>query len=186
MHTLIQVRRLHDWALLPGKHRVDRQEAHAEARLLEADFRYHRAFRQPEACPPWVMGQEIGWVLPSPLAMTLTPIVDVQVGADEELDDAHLAAGMTEFYINAYLLMDADIPRSAIHEANTWVPVGNDVGYLIGLAVAGWFSRHNQVHAISFSLSLAALLLMLYSLLQISATTTPGLASPRTEPAVQA
>lgn len=93
---------------------------------------------------------------------------------------------VTPLYINAYLMMDAEIPRSAIHEANTWVPVGNDIGYLIGLAVAGWFSRHNHVHATSISLSLAALLLVLYSLLQISATTTPGVTSPSTEPAVQA
>ena len=71
---------------------------------------------------------------------------------------------VTPLYINAYLMMDADIPRSAIHEANTWVPVGNDVGYIIGLAVAGWFSRHNQLHAILISLSLAALLLLAYSL----------------------
>ena len=96
---------------------------------------------------------------------------------------------VTPLYINAYLMMDADIPRSAIHEANTWVPVGNDIGYIIGLAVAGWFSRHAQLHAISASLSAAALLLVLYSIFQISGTVKPDLASTskdRAKPAVQA
>lgn len=79
---------------------------------------------------------------------------------------------VTPLYINAYLMMDADIPRSAIHEANTWVPVGNDVGYIIGLAVAGWFSRHNQLHAILISLSLAALLLLAYSLTHLRSRTS--------------
>jgi hypothetical protein len=51
-------------------------------------------------------------------------------------------------------------------------PVGNDVGYLIGLAVAGWFSRHADLHAISTSLTAAAALLVAYSLLQLR-TTTP-------------
>ena len=73
--------------------------------------------------------------------------------------------------------LDADFPRSAIHEANTWVPVGNDVGYIIGLAIAGWLSRHGQVQAISISLSAAALLLVAYSLSQLRVTATPGLVS---------
>jgi MFS family permease len=90
---------------------------------------------------------------------------------------AFAGLAVTPLYINAYLMMDADIPRSAIHEANTWVPVGNDVGYIIGLAIAGWLSRHDQVQAISISLSVAALLLVAYSVFQLRATATPGLAS---------
>ncbi|MGI8665144.1 MAG: MFS transporter [Jatrophihabitans sp.] len=94
---------------------------------------------------------------------------------------------VTPLYINAYLMMDADIPRSAIHEANTWVPVGNDVGYIIGLAVAGWLSGHNELHAISVSLSAAALLLVAYSLYQLrtpspAAAASENLAMPASSP----
>lgn len=94
---------------------------------------------------------------------------------------------VTPLYINAYLMMDVDIPQSAIHEANTWVPVGNDVGYIIGLAVAGSFSRHGELHAISISLSAAALLLVAYSLYQLykPSTATVGscdLPMPATSP----
>lgn len=102
---------------------------------------------------------------------------------------AFAGLAVTPLYINAYLMMDADIPRSAIHEANTWVPVGNDVGYIIGLAVAGWFSRHDEPHAMSISLSAAAALLVLYSVFQLRATATPGLASTgkdQAQPAVPA
>ncbi len=98
MQPLIKVRRLHDWAVLPEKHRVDRQAVRAEAGMLESDFRYHRAFRHAAACPPWVMGQEIGWLLPSPLSLTLTPIIDVQVGAEEDLASAGRLLGMSEFW----------------------------------------------------------------------------------------
>lgn len=44
------------------------------------------------------MGQEIGWVLPSPLSLTLSPIVDVQVGADEDLAATGRLLGMSEFW----------------------------------------------------------------------------------------
>lgn len=74
---------------------------------------------------------------------------------------------VTPLYINAYLMMDADIPRSAIHEANTWVPVGNDVGYVIGLTTAGALSHHASLHGLSTSLSIAAVVLVVYSMLQL-------------------
>jgi MFS family permease len=44
---------------------------------------------------------------------------------------------VTPFYINSYLMIDADIASSVRHEANSWVPVGNDVGYIVGISVAG-------------------------------------------------
>lgn len=44
------------------------------------------------------MAQEIGWVLPSPLTVTLSPAVDVQVGADEDLAAACRLLGTSEFW----------------------------------------------------------------------------------------
>lgn len=44
---------------------------------------------------------------------------------------------VTPLYINAYLMMDEDLPQSVLHEANTWVPVGNNLGYTVGILVAG-------------------------------------------------
>lgn len=83
----VQVRRLHDWALLPRKQHVDRAETREEARLLAEHFRYHRQFRRAEACPPWVMGQELGWVIPSPVTVTMSPLDDVQLAREEDAAD---------------------------------------------------------------------------------------------------
>lgn len=44
---------------------------------------------------------------------------------------------VTPLYINAYLMMDEDLPEAVLHEANTWVPVGNNLGYTIGILIAG-------------------------------------------------
>jgi hypothetical protein len=81
----VEVRRLYPWAILPGKWHVDRAEAREEAQLLEEQFRYHRQFRRAEACPPWVMGQELGWVLRSPVTVELDQLDDVQLAAHDGL-----------------------------------------------------------------------------------------------------
>lgn len=44
---------------------------------------------------------------------------------------------VTPFYINSYLMIDALIAGNVKHEANSWVPVGNDVGYIIGISLGG-------------------------------------------------
>lgn len=44
---------------------------------------------------------------------------------------------VTPFYINAYLMIDSLIAGAVKHEANTWVPVGNDVGYIAGISLGG-------------------------------------------------
>jgi predicted MFS family arabinose efflux permease len=45
---------------------------------------------------------------------------------------------VTPLYINAYLLMDQDLPKAVAHEANTWVSVGNNLGYTFGIVFGGW------------------------------------------------
>ncbi|WP_372492674.1 MFS transporter [Cellulomonas wangsupingiae] len=44
---------------------------------------------------------------------------------------------VTPLYINSYLMIDDGLPEEVRHEANTWVPVGNNVGYTIGITAAG-------------------------------------------------
>jgi hypothetical protein len=96
----VQVRRLHDWALLPRKNHVDRSRPREEAAMLAAHFRYHRQFRQAEACPPWVLGQELGWIIDSPVTITVSPLDDVQVASagDGELREAGRLFGREEFW----------------------------------------------------------------------------------------
>ncbi|MGI8665143.1 MAG: hypothetical protein ACR2N4_03805 [Jatrophihabitans sp.] len=77
---------------------MERQSAREEAKYLDSSFRYHRNFRRPEACPPWVMGQEAGWILCAPITVTLHPFQDAQIGADEDLPSAGRLLGMSEFW----------------------------------------------------------------------------------------
>lgn len=100
MPQTVEVRRLHDWAIVPFKWRVDRSRPREEARLLAAHFRVHRQFRHAEACPPWVMGQELGWVIASPVTVTVSPLDDVQVAAGSEAEIRHSGQllGRDEFW----------------------------------------------------------------------------------------
>jgi hypothetical protein len=96
----VEVRRIYDWALLPHSLHVDRAGPREEAQILAKDFRYHRVFRRPDACPPWVMGQELGWAIPSPVTIDFTPLGDVQLAAGEaeELSQAARLFGREEFW----------------------------------------------------------------------------------------
>lgn len=51
-----------------------------------------------------------------------------------------VASGLsvTPRYINSYLLIDEGIPATVKHEANSWVAVGNDLGYTIGITIGGF------------------------------------------------
>lgn len=80
-----------------------------------------------------------------------------------------LVAGLavTPLYINAYLMMDAEIPDTVIHEANTWVPVGNNVGYVIGISVGGYLlGRHDTARA-QLAVGIFAAIMVAYSAWQI-------------------
>jgi hypothetical protein len=96
----VEVSRLYPWAILPGKRHIDRAEAREEAQLLAGHFRYHRQFRRAEACPPWVMGQELGWVLCSPVTVELGQLDDVQLAAHDgaALHEAGQLFGREEFW----------------------------------------------------------------------------------------
>jgi len=71
-------RALHPWAILPKKRSIDRKPVEEEARLLEDHFVWARASRAPEFCWPWRMGQEIGWVIESPVTVTMDALHDVE------------------------------------------------------------------------------------------------------------
>ncbi|MEV8419104.1 hypothetical protein AB0P45_36920 [Streptomyces niveus] len=77
---------LQPWAVLPEKYRVDRAGARAERDLYQGSFRYARIPRLPADCPPWVLGQELGWRVRSPLTVTMRPLDDVGVAVPASED----------------------------------------------------------------------------------------------------
>ncbi|MDG4817008.1 MULTISPECIES: hypothetical protein [unclassified Micromonospora] len=74
------------WALVPQPHRVDRKAARDERDLYQDHFRYKRITRLPVECPPWVLGQELGWMIRSPVTMRMTPVEDIDFSMPEEED----------------------------------------------------------------------------------------------------
>ncbi len=74
---------------------------------------------------------------------------------------------VTPLYINAYLMMDAEISADKIHEANTWVPVGNDVGYVIGITAGAALLHRVHLPNALFAITFFAFLLVAYSVYQL-------------------
>jgi hypothetical protein len=74
---------------------------------------------------------------------------------------------VTPLYINAYLMMDAEIPDTAIHEANTWVPVGNNVGYVIGITIAASLLGRQNMNSALITITVLAALFAGYSAIQL-------------------
>lgn len=95
------------------------------------------------------------------------------VGADNPwvLGALLTVAGLavTPLYINAYLMMDAEIPDTVIHEANTWVPVGNNVGYVLGITIAAGVLGRGNITAALITISVLAAVVTGYSALQLVA-----------------
>lgn len=84
MSVTVRFSRVYDWAILPAKRRVDRAGDRDRGEVYERHFRYNRRVRPATSCPPWVLGQEIGWVVSSPIDVRLTPVDDIQLAVDDE------------------------------------------------------------------------------------------------------
>jgi hypothetical protein len=74
------------WALVPQAPRVNRQAARDERDVYQEHFRYKRITRLPMDCPPWVLGQELGWGIRSPISVQMTPLGDIDFGLPEGED----------------------------------------------------------------------------------------------------
>lgn len=86
----VAFRPLQSWALPPEKPRTDRGAARAERDTYRDSFRYLRIPRLPADCPPWVLGQELGWAVRSPVSLTMKPLDDIGIAVPER-EDAHQA-----------------------------------------------------------------------------------------------
>ncbi|MET8746204.1 hypothetical protein [Streptomyces sp. NPDC004728] len=109
----VTFRPLQPWALLPDKPRIDRAAARAERDTYQESFRYLRIPRLPTDCPPWVLGQELGWNIRSPLTLTMKPLDDIGFAVPDR-EDPHRTgrrlggAGMWQRGENWIAARDAD------------------------------------------------------------------------------
>ncbi|MGW4229447.1 hypothetical protein ACWEF9_09185 [Streptomyces sp. NPDC004980] len=109
----VTFRPLQPWALPPDKPRIDRAAARAERDTYQASFRYLRIPRLPADCPPWVLGQELGWSVRSPLTLTMRPLDDIGFAVPDHEDPHHTGrrlggAGMWQRGENWIAARDAD------------------------------------------------------------------------------
>jgi hypothetical protein len=81
--TMTEFKQLFPWSLEPVRPHVNRQAAQERAAVYRDCFRFVRAKRQAEFCPPWVLGQELGWHILSPIDATLTPLPQTEISATE-------------------------------------------------------------------------------------------------------
>lgn len=74
----VTFRKVHPWAILPRKQKIDPQPKREEARLMAEHFAWVRASRSAELCWPWRMSQELGWIVESPVTVAMDAIHDVE------------------------------------------------------------------------------------------------------------
>lgn len=123
---------LYPWALLPHHTQIDHGGARTRARLYREQFRYVRAERQPEFCAPWVVGQELGWRIDSPIDVVLTPLVQVEIDPSGDAESAVRAAAKSELWLRRETALSLDRTswlhlyqfRHEDHWENMFVPNG--------------------------------------------------------------
>ncbi|MFJ4192244.1 hypothetical protein [Kitasatospora sp. NPDC089509] len=98
MPVEVRFHQLHPWSLPPRRIEVDRRESREHAEVLRESFRFVRADRRPEHCAPWVMGQELGWRVHSPLDVSLTPLDQIELNGADEPEAAGRAVNRTELW----------------------------------------------------------------------------------------
>src|SRR5580704_12110261 len=95
----VRFKRKGDWALLPYKHRADRTSATEDADVYARSFRWIRRSRTAAACRPWRMAREMGWVVPSPVDIVMTPIRDIELACPpEDMDLLARASNLAELW----------------------------------------------------------------------------------------
>jgi hypothetical protein len=96
----ISFKRKFVWSVLPFKREVDDDISRKDAALYEAHFRWFRKSRVAEMCLPWRLGQELGWLIPSPVDVAMAPVRDIEIvhGIDAELHEAASTMGATEVW----------------------------------------------------------------------------------------
>src|SRR4029077_14660908 len=76
---------VHAWAILPRKVKIDPKPKQEEIRMMAENFRWVRFTRSAELCWPWRLGQEIGWVVESPVTVSMDALHDVEVASPAEV-----------------------------------------------------------------------------------------------------
>lgn len=95
----VHFRSKYPWALVPDKPKVDRRTPQEDAEIYADSFRWVRKSRVPEACWPWRVAQELGWIVRSPVDVHMTPITDIELACPpDEFDLLERSSGLSELW----------------------------------------------------------------------------------------
>jgi hypothetical protein len=87
------------WALVPEKSKVNRRGSQEDERIYAESFRWIRKSRVPEACWPWRVAEELGWIVRSPVDVRMTAIKDVELACPpDEFDLLERSTGLSELW----------------------------------------------------------------------------------------
>jgi hypothetical protein len=76
---LVEFDKAFAWAELPYKISVDSGAAKWRESVVAENFRWWRQSRVSEKCLSWRLARELGWVVPSPVDVTMQPLRDVEI-----------------------------------------------------------------------------------------------------------
>lgn len=98
MTLSVKVSPSYPWAVIPQQVK-DYGNGHREERkLLEEHFKYYKDFRNESNCPPWVIGQRVGFEVLSPVSVNMTEIRDLQFSSEEDPQQIAKIFALTDFW----------------------------------------------------------------------------------------
>jgi hypothetical protein len=89
----------YSWSILPFRKKIDVKLEKETSKIYEQNFRWFRRRRIAEFCTPWRLANEIGWIIPSPVDITFTPIHDIEISClKEEIPNICKITGTNEVW----------------------------------------------------------------------------------------
>lgn len=86
---------------------------------------------------------------------------------------------VTPLYINSYLLIDDSVSANVKYEANSWVAVGNDVGYVVGIIAGGLLINQFGFDSALLGVSVVGAILVIVATRGILRHRTPAVTARR-------
>jgi hypothetical protein len=149
--VLVKFCLLHPWSLAPERGKVEIEAAKERERLYRENFHYLRAARQAEFCPSWVLGQRIGWRILSPVDVTLSPLEQTEVSADD-METSARAVGKQEVWLRDGTMLAMDRPpwlhQYQFREGDGWASMFVPNGQGTVEWRLGWVPEGYESHSI--------------------------------------
>lgn len=85
----------YSWALMPKRVKISSKRVREDSAVYRESFRWFRRDRAPELCVSWRLGQELGWIIESPVDVRIKPVSDVEIDREALHQDPEQLATIT-------------------------------------------------------------------------------------------